>query len=103
MCAIKTLQTKAKNRPSPDLDSRFDAPEPESSAGYFRQLEGFGRLVGLWIRTLNLDHMTILTQDEQPVFTLCKIIKINRLNQQCSITETFCRKWVGDQTYMGMR
>lgn len=73
---MKTLQTKAKT----DLDSRFDAPEPERSAGQFRQLEGFVWLLGLWIRTVHLDHVTALTQDEQPVFTLCKISKKNQLN-----------------------
>lgn len=63
---------------SSDLDSRLDAPKPEGSAGQLRQLEGFVRLLGLGIRTLDLNHMTSLTQDEQPVFILGKNIeKVN--------------------------
>lgn len=68
----KTQLTEAK-RPGPNLNLRFDAPEPERSSGQLVQLEGFGRLLSLRIRTLHLNYIAVLTQDQQPVFTLAEI------------------------------
>lgn len=89
-----------------DLNSWFDALEPKRSARQPRQLEGFGRLVGLWIGTVHLDHVTTLTQDEQPVFTLGKIV--NETAQPMNVPPHIDgQKWaeVGSwgPTYVGMR
>ncbi len=70
-----TYIPQTKDRTSPDLDLRFNASERETSPGQFRQMETFVQLLGLWIRTLHLDHMAGLAEDEQSVFTLRKIIK----------------------------